>query len=71
MNSSDVSAAAAKAGDSPVIEWGARLGYVTVGLHVDPSLTAMVRAASPLPCSLHADIGIVAQSSRALVCHLD
>ncbi len=43
----------------------------TDGLHVDPSLTAMVRAASPLPCSLHADIGIVAQSSRALVCHLD
>ncbi len=32
MNSSDVSAAASRAGDSPVIEWGARLGYVVVGL---------------------------------------
>lgn len=32
MNSSDVSAAAAKAGDHPVIEWGARIGYVAVGL---------------------------------------
>jgi hypothetical protein len=32
MNSSDVSTAAANAGDHPVVEWGARLGYVAVGL---------------------------------------
>ena len=32
MNSSDVTSAAARAGDHPVIEWGARLGYVAVGL---------------------------------------
>jgi type IV secretory pathway VirB2 component (pilin) len=32
MNTSDVSAAAARAGDSKVVEWGARLGYAVVGL---------------------------------------
>ncbi|MFQ6170820.1 DUF1206 domain-containing protein [Oryzobacter sp. R7] len=32
MNTSDVSSAAARAGDHPVVEWGARLGYVAVGL---------------------------------------
>ncbi len=32
MNSSDVTSAARQAGDSSVVEWGARLGYVVVGL---------------------------------------
>lgn len=32
MNTSDVTMAASRAGDHPVIEWGARLGYVAVGL---------------------------------------
>ena len=32
MNSADVTSAARQAGDSPLVEWGARLGYVVVGL---------------------------------------
>ena len=32
MDSSDVTSAARQAGDSPVVEWGARLGYAVLGL---------------------------------------
>jgi hypothetical protein len=32
MDTSEVSSAARQAGDSPVVEWGARLGYVVVGI---------------------------------------
>lgn len=32
MTTNDVSSAARRAGDHPVVEWGARLGYVVVGL---------------------------------------
>ncbi|HEU5242375.1 MAG TPA: DUF1206 domain-containing protein, partial [Ornithinibacter sp.] len=32
MNSSEVTSAARQAGDSPVVEWGARLGYVVLGI---------------------------------------
>jgi len=39
------------------------------GTHKTPSIKAWFCAPSPLSCALHADLSIVGQSGRTLVCH--